>query len=69
MYCKISEEGIIFSNHIYTFEDKNFEAAYPKGLLAVTLSQVIKGVELYYLSHKVIKCIKIISAISCKLIH
>ena len=39
-----------------------------KVLIAAASSEVIKEVELFYLSLKVILCIKIISAIRCKFI-
>ena len=69
MYYKILCVSIVLRIISAFLKRKSFEAAYAKGLSAATFSKVIKGEKLYYLSHEVIKCIRIISAICCKLIH
>ena len=59
MYCKKLNK-----------HEKNFILqVYAKKTQKVVFSKVINGTELYYLSQKVIKRIKIILAIGCKFIH
>ena len=55
-------------SYLHFLKRKSFDAAHAKGLSVAALSKVIKGAELFYLSHKVIKCIRIISEIYYKLI-
>ena len=58
----------ICESELHFLKRKSFEAAYPKGLLAIAFNKVIKGAEFFYLSHTVIKHVRIISKICCKLI-